>query len=113
MFDWWGAVFAEYYGLAETRALTSCDTAAWLERRGTAGGPVYGVAPSVRGPDGKVCSAGEDGQIFVDASPRPEFTYHGDDTKGSSIDTGLGLATGDIATWMMLAICSSVIDAPA
>src|SRR5215469_445244 len=42
MIEWWGPIILEYYGATEGHGLTACDTAEWLNHRGTVGRVLLG-----------------------------------------------------------------------
>lgn len=96
MIDWWGPVLSEYYGSTELGPLTFCTSSEWLSHRGTVGRALEGVALTVRDTEGAPCADGVAGEICVEAMPQADFTYHGDEAKRRAVDTGAGLATGDI-----------------
>lgn len=96
MIDWWGPVLSEYYGSTELGPLTFCNAHEWLSHRGTVGRALDGVVLSVRDEAGSPCGPFGIGEIHVERSPQGDFTYHGNDEKRRAMETGAGLATGDL-----------------
>src|SRR5690606_6038343 len=81
MIDWWGPVLHEYYAGTEGNGFVYCDSAAWLEHKGTVGKALLGEVHIV-GDDGEECEAGEPGT--VDFSGGLDFSYHNDPEKTAS-----------------------------
>jgi long-chain acyl-CoA synthetase len=75
MIDWWGPIILEYYSATEGLGATLCDSAEWLEHKGTVGRCVFGEL-HVLDPQMQEVPTGETGQIwFRTASP---FEYFND-----------------------------------
>ena len=94
MIDWWGPVLFEYYTGTECNGYTSCDSAEWLQRRGTVGRATLGEV-RILDEDGKVLPAGETGTIYF--ANGPAFEYHNDPKKTAESRSAEGWTTlGDI-----------------
>jgi acyl-CoA synthetase (AMP-forming)/AMP-acid ligase II len=81
MIDWWGPVLHEYYAGTEGNGFVYCDSAAWLEHKGTVGKALLGEAHIV-GEDGEECAVGEAGTVYF--SGGLDFSYHNDPEKTAS-----------------------------
>lgn len=113
MIDWWGPVIFEYYGSTEAGPLTFCGSDDWLAHRGTVGRPIEGVRLSIRGAAGKPCGAGEAGEICIDETFQPNFTYHKDAEKRRALEVDGVLGTGDVGYFDadgFLHICDRLSD---
>lgn len=113
MIDWWGPVIHEYYGSTELGALTYCTASEWLERPGTVGRPLPGIALEIVDDEGAAVGAGTTGEICVTKTVQPDFTYHGDQAKRDAMNSPVGLRTGDIGyldTGGYLFICDRRTD---
>ncbi len=81
MIAWWGPVLHEYYAGTEANGFVYCDSAAWLEHKGTVGQALMGELHIV-GDDGEELAAGEPGTVYFGGTA--EFTYHNDPEKTAS-----------------------------
>ena len=94
MIDWWGPVLFEYYTGTECNGYTSCDSAEWLQRRGTVGRATLGEV-RILDEEGKVLPAGQAGTIYF--ANGPAFEYHNDPVKTAESRSAEGWTTlGDI-----------------
>ena len=94
MIAWWGPVLFEYYTGTECNGYTSCDSAEWLQRKGTVGRATLGEL-RILGEDGKVLPPGETGTIYF--ANGPTFEYHNDPKKTAESRSPEGWTTlGDI-----------------
>ena len=76
MMDWWGPVIWETYGGMEGAA-TIAKPQRWLEKPGTVGRAVKGMASSILDDDGNELAAGR-GRPRLPARTTCGFAYHGD-----------------------------------
>jgi acyl-CoA synthetase (AMP-forming)/AMP-acid ligase II len=81
MIEWWGPVLHEYYAGTEGNGFVYCDSAAWLEHKGTVGKALLGEVHIV-GEDGEECAVGEAGTVYF--SGGLDFSYHNDPEKTAS-----------------------------
>ncbi len=94
MIAWWGPVLFEYYTGTECNGYTSCDSAEWLQRKGTVGRATLGEL-RILAEDGKVLPPGEIGTIYF--ANGPTFEYHNDPKKTAESRSAEGWTTiGDI-----------------
>jgi len=94
MIDWWGPIVHEYYSGTETCGITALTSQEWLERPGSVGRAVLGVARIV-GEDGRELVPGQTGDVYF--SDGPKFDYHKDPEKTAKAHDERGWATlGDI-----------------
>jgi long-chain acyl-CoA synthetase len=94
MIAWWGPVLFEYYTGTECNGYTSCDSAEWLQRKGTVGRATLGEL-RILGEDGKILLPGEVGTIYF--ADGPTFEYHNDPKKTAESRSPEGWTTlGDI-----------------
>jgi long-chain acyl-CoA synthetase len=96
MIAWWGPVIHEFYGSTETRAVTSCSSAEWLDRPGTVGRALPGAVVCVIGDDATPAAPGVRGEIICSHPNLTDFTYHGDEAKRAAVGRDKLIATGDI-----------------
>jgi len=96
MIDWWGPVLQEYYGSTEMGAIAFCTSEDWLARPGTVGKQVDPYRITIHNEDGSIVPAGEQGEIWVEVSGVPDFTYHGDPAKRAAMQRGRAIASGDV-----------------
>ena len=94
MMDWWGPVLWETYGGSEGAA-TIAKPHHWLEKPGTVGRPVRGVRVTILDDDGKPCSPGTPGNIYIETEAR-RFTYWKDDDKTRAAYRGPSFTLGDV-----------------
>jgi acyl-CoA synthetase (AMP-forming)/AMP-acid ligase II len=78
MIEWWGPVLHEYYAGTEGNGFVYCDSAQWLEHKGTVGHPLVGEV-HILGEDGAELPAGESGTIYFGGGA--DFSYHNDPDK--------------------------------
>ncbi|HEX6422279.1 MAG TPA: AMP-binding protein [Acidimicrobiales bacterium] len=96
MIDWWGPVLHEYYAGTEGNGFVYCDSAAWLEHRGTVGQALVGKLHIV-GEDGDELPPREVGTVYFESDA--QFSYHNDPEKtaASRDPKGRGWTTlGDV-----------------
>jgi long-chain acyl-CoA synthetase len=79
MIDWWGPVFAEYYGSTELGVPVLGSSEDWLARPGCAGRLVPGATIRIISENGEELPAGQVGEIFTGSESRAPFTYKGRD----------------------------------
>ncbi|MEZ5650274.1 MAG: acyl-CoA synthetase [Burkholderiaceae bacterium] len=99
MIEWWGPVIHEYYGSTENGIVTVADSKAALERPGTVGLPLTGLAIRIHDIDGRELPAGEIGEIYVHHAVRSEFTYHKRHEARVEMEFDGGLSNGDMG-WL-------------
>ena len=75
MIEWWGPIIHEYYGATESFGMAACDSAEWLEHKGTVGRVAYGHV-HVLDDQMKPCPTGTPGTLWF-RSPTP-FEYFND-----------------------------------
>jgi long-chain acyl-CoA synthetase len=95
MADWFGDVLVEYYGFTEG-GLTIVGPGEWHDRPGTVGKPMPGMVVEIRGDDGAVLPAGQDGTVFFVSEAGRRFRYAGDDAKTEDAHTGDAFTVGDV-----------------
>jgi acyl-CoA synthetase (AMP-forming)/AMP-acid ligase II len=81
MIDWFGPVIHEYYAGTEGNGFVYCNSADWLEHRGTVGKSIIGTLHIV-GEDGEEVGVGEDGTVYFEGGS--DFSYHNDPEKTAS-----------------------------
>ncbi|WP_183093161.1 acyl-CoA synthetase [Nocardioides stalactiti] len=79
MIDWWGPVVFEYYGSTEQNGITFISSPEWLQKRGSVGKAMIGVA-RICDDEGNELPAGEVGTVYFERDARP-FEYHNDPDK--------------------------------
>ncbi|RSN14522.1 acyl-CoA synthetase [Nonomuraea sp. WAC 01424] len=94
MIDWLGPVLWEYYGSTEAAVATMVSSQEWLERPGTVGRALDGMAFTIIGDDGRELGPGEPGMVYIGGINR--FEYHGDPDKTASAMRGAAYTPGDI-----------------
>jgi len=94
MFDWWGPVIWETYGGMEGAA-TIAKPHRWLEKPGTVGRAVAGMAIRILDDDGNELPAGEIGNVYLE-SATSTFEYRGDPETTRSAFRGRSFTIGDI-----------------
>ena len=96
MIDWWGPVLFEYYSSSEGSGHTVCNSAEWLQNKGTVGRAVLGDI-KILDEDGQVLPPGEDNTGAVYFANAPVFEYHNDPEKTRASRTKEGWSTmGDV-----------------
>lgn len=94
MIDWWGPKVYEYYAGSEGVGMCAIGPEEWLERPGSVGRAVTGIAHIVD-EAGQELPAGEVGQIWFETESR--FAYHNDADKTSEAWNDRGWGTiGDV-----------------
>ena len=96
MIDWWGPVIHEAYAGTETGWITTCSSAEWLARPGTAGKPIAGATLAILDDDGQPLPPGEPGEVYMRQEALPDFTYHNDDEARRSIESDGLVTLGDV-----------------
>ncbi|MFF3440559.1 AMP-binding protein [Streptosporangium sp. NPDC002721] len=94
MIDWLGPVLWEYYGSTEAAVATMVSSAEWLERPGTVGRAIDGIAFTIIGDDGSELPPGEPGMVYIGGINH--FEYHRDPSKTASTMLGALYTPGDI-----------------
>ncbi|MHC3004439.1 AMP-binding protein [Gordonia sp. GN26] len=94
MFEWWGPVIWETYGGMEGAA-TIAKPHRWLEKPGTVGRAVAGMAVRILDDDGNELPAGEIGNVYLE-SATSTFEYRGDPETTRSAFRGRSFTIGDI-----------------
>ncbi|WP_436760409.1 AMP-binding protein [Streptosporangium sp. V21-05] len=94
MIDWLGPVLWEYYGSTEAAVATMVSSAEWLERPGTVGRAIDGLAFTILGDDGAELPPGEPGMVYIGGINH--FEYHRDPSKTASTMRGALYTPGDI-----------------
>ena len=94
MIAWWGPVLFEYYAGSEGFGLTMVGSAEWMQKPGTVGRAVSGIA-HVCNEKGEELGPNETGVIYFENDNLAE--YHGDPKKTAEARNAAGWATyGDI-----------------
>lgn len=94
MIDWWGPVISEYYAGSEGIGMTHIRSDEWLERPGSVGKAIHGIA-HICDEDGQELPAGEEGIVYFE-SPTA-FHYHNDPEKTAECRLPNGWMTlGDV-----------------
>ncbi|MGW0040017.1 AMP-binding protein [Gordonia sp. NPDC003376] len=97
MIDWLGPILFEYYSATEANGFTYITSPQWLERPGSVGKSVMGIA-HICDDAGHDLPVGEIGTIYFERDELP-FTYHGDPTKTAAAqhpDHPTWTAVGDV-----------------
>jgi long-chain acyl-CoA synthetase len=94
MMDWWGPVIWETYGGMEGAAAIA-KPHRWLERPGTVGRAVRGMAIKILGDDGRELPPGDTGHVYLE-SATPTFEYRGDPELTASVHQGRAFTLGDV-----------------
>ena len=94
MLEWWGPVIWETYGGMEGAA-TIAKPHRWLEKPGTVGRAVHGMAVLILDDDGNELPAGEIGQVYL-KSDGPGFEYRDDPELTASVHRGDAFTIGDV-----------------
>ena len=79
MLDWWGPIIYEYYGGTEFNGFTHVTPEEWVERPGTVGKPLLGIA-HICNEQGRELPTGEAGIVYFEMPEMP-FEYHKDPQK--------------------------------
>jgi long-chain acyl-CoA synthetase len=79
MIDWWGPIVFEYYGSTEQNGITFISSPEWLQKRGSVGKAMIGVA-RICDDEGNELPPGEVGTVYFEREVRP-FEYHNDPEK--------------------------------
>jgi long-chain acyl-CoA synthetase len=97
MIEWWGPVIHEYYGGTETGGAVCHGSEESLAKPGTIGRAMEGCSIRILAPDGRICTAGEVGEVYIRTQSFPDFTYHGRDEDRRAIAAADGYVTiGDV-----------------
>jgi len=95
MLDWWGPVIWETYGGMEGAA-TIATPQQWLERPGTVGRAIRGMAVTILDDEGARLPAGEVGHVYLEPRRGPTFEYRGDPGLTESVHRGRAFTIGDL-----------------
>jgi long-chain acyl-CoA synthetase len=95
MIAWWGPIIEEYYGATEGLGFAACDSAQWLEHKGTVGKVLIGEL-HILDDDMKTLPQGEPGTLWFKAAT--PFSYFNDTekTKESTSADGVLTTVGDV-----------------
>ncbi len=95
MIEWWGPIIEEYYGATEGLGFAACDSAQWLEHKGTVGKVLIGEL-HILDDDMKTLPQGEPGTLWFKAAT--PFSYFNDTekTKESTSADGVLTTVGDV-----------------
>ena len=95
MIEWWGPIIEEYYGATEGLGFAACDSAQWLEHKGTVGKVLIGEL-HILDDDMKTLPQGEPGTLWFKAAA--PFSYFNDTekTKESTSADGVLTTVGDV-----------------
>ena len=76
MIEWWGPILHEYYAGTENNGYVYCDSAEWLDHKGTVG-TRWWASPH----RGRRWRGATGGQTGTSTSTAPTFSYHNDPDK--------------------------------
>jgi long-chain acyl-CoA synthetase len=94
MIEWWGPVIHEYYAGTEGNGFVYCDSAAWLDHKGTVGRALVGEV-HILDEEGAEVPVGDEGTVYFGGGG--EFEYHNDPEKTAASRNDRGWSTlGDI-----------------
>jgi long-chain acyl-CoA synthetase len=96
MIQWWGPVIHEYYGSSETGLAAFHGSQEALDKPGTVGRPLPGVAIVIVDDDGSELPVGAVGEIYIRPGGLPDFTYIGQDDKRREVGRGDHVTVGDV-----------------
>ena len=94
MMDWWGPVIWETYGGMEGAAAIA-KPHRWLEKPGTVGRAVNGMAIRILDDEGNALPPGETGMVYMEPD-RPTFEYLDDPELTASVHRGRAFTLGDV-----------------
>jgi long-chain acyl-CoA synthetase len=94
MMDWWGPVVYETYGGTESSG-TIATPRRWLEKPGTVGKPIHGVAVRILDASGRELPPGEVGEIWMESAAGPS-EYYKDPVKTAQMRRGRMVTLGDV-----------------
>ena len=96
MIDWFGPVIGEYYGASETGAAIALRPEEAAAHPDTVGRPTPWTRIEIVGADGKVCSTGEIGEIYLKIDNYPAFEYRNRPGAADKVRRGDLVSAGDI-----------------
>jgi long-chain acyl-CoA synthetase len=94
MMAWWGPVIWETYGGMEGAA-TIAKPHRWIEKPGTVGRAVRGMAVKILDDGGNPLPANEVGAVYLEPE-QPTFVYRGDPELTASVHKGKAFTLGDL-----------------
>jgi long-chain acyl-CoA synthetase len=94
MMDWWGPVIWETYGGMEGAAAIA-KPHRWLEKPGTVGRAIAGIAIKILDDDGNEVPRGETGHVYLEPDV-PTFEYRDEPELMASVHKGRAFTLGDI-----------------
>ena len=97
MIDWWGPVFAEYYGATEIGLITLATSAEWLERPTTVGRVLPHLEVRIVTADGRTAEPGEEGILHLRHRSGADLHYYKDPERTAAAHVVPGMFTlGDM-----------------
>jgi len=95
MIEWLGPILVEYYAATEG-AGTLVDSTTWLARPGTVGRPQPEGHVIIGDHEANPLPAGEQGLVWLRATPGQEFRYYNDDAKTAAATRNDRFTLGDV-----------------
>ncbi len=99
MIAWWGPVISEYYGSTETGLMARNTSADALSKPGTVGKAIPGARFRIFDDEGREVPAGVVGDVYVQISHMPDFTYHNQPDKRRAAGREGFVTVGDMG-WL-------------
>jgi long-chain acyl-CoA synthetase len=95
MIDWWGPIIHEYYGATEGLGMAACNSAEWLEHRGTVGRVVLGDL-HVMDESMQPAPTGQAGELWFKTAAPFEYFKDPERTQASRSADGTMTTVGDV-----------------
>ena len=95
MIDWWGPIVYEYYSSTEGLGFVYCDSAEWLEHKGTVGRVLAGIL-HILDEEHQPVPTGTPGELWFESDSTFEYYQDEEKTKESTSSDGSKSTVGDI-----------------
>lgn len=95
MIEWWGPIIHEYYSSTEGLGLAYCNSAEWLEHKGTVGRIIAGKL-HILDEDQQPVPSGQPGELWFDRTGDFEYYQDEEKTRESTSSDGTKSTVGDI-----------------